>query len=72
MPLTIDNIQDILSQDIEIAADGNKKLTYCPLTQRFNILIENKPIWPKGERNVNYSIRHYNNISIGKEMSHVG
>ena len=72
MPLTVDDVQDVLAKDIVLASEGHKKLVYNPLTQRFHIFRGIVALWAEGERNVNYAVRRYNEMSGGEEASHAG
>lgn len=69
MPLKLEDVQDVLSQEIELAKKGDKKLTYCPITQRFHIFRGKDTLWPEGERNVIYAIQRYNDLEV-KEAGH--
>ena len=61
MKVTIQDIDDVLKQKIELAADSikKKKLLYCPLTNRYTVL---KDMWPEVTESKHEAIVMYNNI----------
>jgi len=68
--ITIDDVSDILFKNIVVASEKNeitskqKTLIYCPFTKAFNIIIDEKFLWPEGERNIIYAVKRYNDIEI--------
>ena len=64
MKLTIQDVDSVLVQNIELARDTakKKKLLYCPLTGYYTILKDGDSIWPEGNKSKHESIVRYNQI----------
>ena len=66
MNITIQDVHTALTEEVVIGSKQGTSapihLMYTPLTHRYNIYVDGKPVWAAGERNPTYAVRTFNDM----------